>query len=59
VTVLHATETAAYVQGDLKNNQAYVNAGIHRFVPGQMVTLSHQQAFANKPVDTATAEHKI
>jgi len=59
VTVLHATETAAYVQGDLKNNQAYVNAGIHRFVPGQMVTLSHQQAFANKPVDTETAEHKI
>lgn len=64
VTVLHATETAAYVQGDLKNNQAYVNAGIHRFVPGQMVTLSHQQAFANKPVDTETVdietvEHKI
>ncbi|PKH05510.1 efflux RND transporter periplasmic adaptor subunit [Moritella sp. Urea-trap-13] len=59
VTVLHATETAAYVQGDLKNNQAYVNAGIHRFVPGQVVTLSHQQAFANKAVDTATAEHKI
>jgi RND family efflux transporter MFP subunit len=56
VTVLHATETAAYVQGDLKNNQAYVNAGIHRFVPGQMVTLSHQQAFANKPVDTETVD---
>ncbi|MDX2322528.1 MAG: efflux RND transporter periplasmic adaptor subunit [Moritella sp.] len=59
VTVLHATETAAYVQGDLKNNQAYVNAGIHRFVPGQVVTLSHQQAFANKPLDTATLENKI
>ena len=49
VTVLHATETAAYVQGDLKDTQAYVNVGIHRFVPGQRVTVRHQQAFAQQP----------
>jgi len=59
VTVLHATETAAYVQGDLKNNQAYVNAGIHRFVPGQRVTVRHQQAFAHKTLGENTSEHKI
>jgi len=59
VTVLHATETAAYVQGDLKNNQAYVNAGIHRFVPGQQVTVRHQQAFAQQTSAENTAEHKI
>jgi len=59
VTVLHATETTAYVQGDLKDNQGYVNTGIHRFVPGQMVTLSHQQAFANTPTDDVVSEHKI
>ena len=59
VTVLHATETAAYVQGDLKDNQAYVNVGIHRFVPGQRVTVRHQQAFAQQPLAENTAEHKI
>ena len=59
VTVLHATETAAYVQGDLKDNQAYVNVGIHRFVPGQRVTVRHQQAFAQQPSAENTAEHKI
>ena len=59
VTVLHATETAAYVQGDLKNNQAYVNTGIHRFVPGQRVMVRHQQAFANQATDDDTSEHKI
>ncbi|CED58399.1 Putative uncharacterized protein [Moritella viscosa] len=59
VTVLHATETTAYVQGDLKDNQAYVNTGIHRFVPGQMVTLSHQQAFVNMPTKDVISEHKI
>ncbi|MFT5807390.1 MAG: RND family efflux transporter MFP subunit [Moritella dasanensis] len=59
VTVLHATATAAYVQGDLKSNQAYVNAGIHRFVPGQRVTLSHQQAFANKAAGDSVSENKI
>jgi len=59
VSVLHATETAAYVQGDLKHHQAYVNTGIHRFVPGQVVTLSHQQAFANNPTDAAASENKI
>ncbi|CAM3022477.1 efflux RND transporter periplasmic adaptor subunit [Moritella viscosa] len=59
VTVLHATETTAYVQGDLKDNQAYVNTGIHRFMPGQMVTLSHQQAFVNMPTKDVISEHKI
>ncbi len=59
VTVLHATEKTAYVQGDLKDNQAYVKTGIHRFVPGQMVTLSHQQAFANTPTSDVISEHKI
>lgn len=59
VTVLHATETAAYVQGDLKNNQAYVNTGIHRFVPGQRVTVRHQQAFANQTAGENASEHKI
>ena len=59
VTVLHAAETAAYVQGDLKDNQAYVNVGIHRFVPGQRVTVRHQQAFAQQPLAENTAEHKI
>ncbi|EDM66835.1 hypothetical protein PE36_23432 [Moritella sp. PE36] len=59
VTVLHATETAAYVQGDLKDNQAYVNVGIHRFVPGQRVTVRHQQAFAQQPSAENTSEHKI
>ena len=59
VTILHATETAAYVQGDLKNNQAYVNTGIHRFVPGQKVRVNHQQAFANKASHSATMENEI
>ena len=59
VTVLHATETAAYVQGDLKDTQAYVNVGIHRFVPGQRVTVRHQQAFAQQPSAEKTSEHKI
>lgn len=40
VTVLHATETAAYVQGDLKDHQAFVTTGLHRFVPGQQVKTS-------------------
>ncbi|GIC78290.1 efflux RND transporter periplasmic adaptor subunit [Moritella sp. F3] len=59
VTILHATETAAYVQGDLKSNQAYVNTGIHRFVPGQKVTVSHQQAFANQAVDKNGLENQL
>lgn len=59
VTVLYATATAAYVQGDLKHDQAYVNAGIHRFVPGQVVTLSHQQAFAHQTSAENRSEHKI
>ncbi|SQD79069.1 efflux RND transporter periplasmic adaptor subunit [Moritella yayanosii] len=59
VTVLHVTETAAYVQGDLKDNQAYVNVGIHRFVPGQRVTVRHQQAFAQQTLAEKTSEHKI
>lgn len=40
VTVLHATETAAYVQGNLQNNQSFVTSGIHRFVPGQLVKVA-------------------
>ena len=40
VTVLHATEAAAYVQGDLQNNQSFVTSGIHRFVPGQLVKIA-------------------
>ncbi|QUM86746.1 efflux RND transporter periplasmic adaptor subunit [Moritella sp. 28] len=59
VTILHATETAAYVQGDLQSNQAYVNTGIHRFVPGQKVRVNHQQAFANKASYSATTENEI
>jgi len=59
VTILHATETTAYVQGDLKNNQAYVNTGIHRFVPGQKVRVNHQQAFANKAPHSAMTENEI
>ncbi|QUM82448.1 efflux RND transporter periplasmic adaptor subunit [Moritella sp. 5] len=59
VTILHATETAAYVQGDLQSNQAYVNTGIHRFVPGQKVRVNHQQAFVNKASYSATTENEI
>lgn len=56
VTILHATETAAYVAGDLKNHQAYVNTGIHRFVPGQRVRLGQQQALASNSAAVKTAE---
>ncbi len=59
VTVLHATETAAYVQGDLQHNQAYVSAGIHRFVPGQRVTISQQQALANQTRIKSESGHKL
>lgn len=52
VTVLHATETAAYVQGDLQNNQSFVTSGIHRFVPGQLVKIADSH-----PLPTQTA-HK-
>ena len=40
VTVLHATADAAYVQGDLQDEQAYVASGMHRFVPGQLVKIA-------------------
>ncbi|QFI39221.1 efflux RND transporter periplasmic adaptor subunit [Moritella marina ATCC 15381] len=59
VTVLHATETAAYVQGDLKRNQAYVKTGIHRFVPGQRVTVNHHQALANQAIDKSALGNKL
>lgn len=50
VTVLHATETAAYVQGNLQNNQSFVTSGIHRFVPGQLVKVADSNVI---PTQTA------
>lgn len=47
VLVRYATETEAFVQGALAEDEAIVATGMHRYVPGQTVEVSNPNALQN------------
>jgi len=46
VDVLYLTQDKAYIRGALENGERYLTAGLHRLVPGQLVTTSKTPARA-------------